>query len=307
MNTIVPKKYKTLNCIENCIANVCDANAIDFRPMFLYSWDIGYDTSKNTIGERLHYRFSSKINFTDYMQISEEYMHTAFVDGHLNFNVVNEVDSKDRICLIETDSYYCSWNAAYNKYHYPHYYLLLQNSYTDRDFIIIDSFSSLQMIKCDSTTLKNIKKCYSIIQKNCGFSFPITNIKKKFIDFVAMNTRNNVYEQINMFGSDLMLLESIYDLSPQIVDIPNSHIIRRLSYLSNARYNTALLMNYINLDSSFIERMNLIHRRWESLKNYFIKVLVTKNIQMIPLAKEMINVLATEENDLARIISKEIN
>ena len=53
--------------------------------------------------------------------------------------------------------------------------------------------------------------------------------------------------------------------------------------------------------------MNLIHRRWESLKNYFIKVLVTKNIQMIPLAKEMINVLATEENDLARIISKEIN
>jgi hypothetical protein len=36
-NHISVKRYLTHNCVENCIANLCDYYEIDFRALFLFS------------------------------------------------------------------------------------------------------------------------------------------------------------------------------------------------------------------------------------------------------------------------------
>lgn len=113
MSTISPKRYRTLNCIENCIANVCDKYAVDFSPLFLFSWDFGYDTSRTTIGERIHYHNDYNWGLDNYIKISEEYLNLIFTEKSINGNPFETYIRPNQIYMISIDSYDCNWNLAY--------------------------------------------------------------------------------------------------------------------------------------------------------------------------------------------------
>ena len=66
MNTNINRqKNPHLNCIENCLMLVCQKASIDHFPMFLKSWDFGYNPNKSDIGQMIHYHRNFDFNINN--------------------------------------------------------------------------------------------------------------------------------------------------------------------------------------------------------------------------------------------------
>jgi hypothetical protein len=296
MSGIAPKRYNTLNCIENCIANICDINEVNFSPLFLYSWDFGYDNSKATIGENLHYHSDFSLGLDNYIYIAENYLNVKFEKRSLYVGVSNIDIQQDLIYMISTDSYDCRWNLAYHKYHYPHYYLIEKSK---RGVKATDSFSTLDIQPVDSEVWRTIKDIYCISHTFVNTNKQIDDMRSRYIEIIRRNLSKNIFDDIHKFSRELRVIRDFNTLSPQVNDISNSYIVRRLSYITNSRYNTSLLFQYLNFDSIFIKSMGDIFVLWESIKGLLIKTLISRNSNNITKACDMISRVAEDEIELA--------
>ena len=296
MSMILPKRYRTLNCIENCIANVCDKYAVDFSPLFLFSWDFGYDTSRTTIGERIHYHNDYNWGLDNYTKISEEYLNLIFTEKSINSNPFETYIRPNQIYMISIDSYDCNWNLAYRKYHYPHYFLLEKS---ERGAVAVDSFSTLDVQLPNSETINSIKGFYCISPTPTDNKKQIVDLQNIYYNTINANLNKNIFGDIQKFANDLSTIKNITALSPQISDVSNAYIVRRLSYIANSRYNTSLLFRYLNFDLNFIKGMKNIFILWESIKGLFIKALISRNMKNIDTARDLIVQVANEEMWLA--------
>lgn len=296
MSIITPKRYNTLNCIENCIANVCDKFAVDFSPLFLFSWDFGYDALQKTIGERIHYHHDFDLGLYNYIRISGDYLNLNFTERLLNDGICEMHIRPNQIYMISTDSYDCNWNLAYHKYHYPHYYLLEKS---ERGAVAVDSFSTLDIQPLNAETLKAIKNFYCISHTTANNKNQIIDIQNIYYETINASLDRNIFGGIQNFASDLSTIKDITALSPQISDVSNAYIVRRLSYIANSRYNTSLLFRYLNFDLEFINAIENIFSLWESIKGLFIKILISRNVKNIDKVCQLIVRVADEEMWLA--------
>lgn len=292
-----------MNCIENCFANICDVYSIDYRPLFLLSWDFGYDGSKPTIGEQIHYRNNYKLGLEDYINIASQYLSLHCEENILEQGLTESKIQDNHFYIISTDSFDCKWNVAYQKYHYPHYFLI--EKVDDNSVIGVDSFSSPELQYPAIDYLKKLKKFYriSFLETNKD-AFRQQQLKQRFYKFISSNIRKEIFNKINNFAVKLLEIDNIHSLSPQIVDISNAYIIRRLSYIANSRYNTMLLFKYLCMDDEIIQNMKNIYGEWEAVKNHFIKILVSKNMSRIGQASEIIKSIAYAEENLATKVLK---
>lgn len=304
MKKIQPNRYKTLNCIENCFANVCDAYNIDYRPLFLLSWDFGYDASKPTIGERIHYHNNHELGINDYIDIASKYLRLHCEENISECGLSESTIQDNHFYIISTDSFDCKWNLAYRKYHYPHYFLVEKVDVTN-SIVGIDSFSSSDLQYPTADYLKTFRKFYRI----CLFETNTERLwhqefKQKYSELISSHIRIGTFNKMNYFACELLEIDDIHSLSPQIVDISNAYIIRRLSYIANSRYNTMLLFKCLCLDDEIIENMKNIYGEWETVKNHFIKILVSKNVSRISQISEIIKRIACAEENLAAKVLK---
>ncbi|OGI07987.1 MAG: hypothetical protein A2Y40_06655 [Candidatus Margulisbacteria bacterium GWF2_35_9] len=302
MSKITPNKYSTYNCIENCIANICELNNVNHIPLFLFSWDFGYNQSKSTIGEKIHYHYSCDIDFEKTINLSKKYLNIQIINNKLNSEEIIENVLGGKNLIINIDSFDCSWNLAFQKFHYNHYYLLSKNS-TTNEIIAIDSYSSPDIIFIDKNTLRKTLNTYSIdLYSNINKS--LQELKSEFLNICLSNIQKNIFELMREFGNDLLKINSIQDLSPQITDVSNSHIIRRLSYIANSRFNVMSLLSLLNYNHKYILVMGEIHNEWEKLKNLFIKIIISKRTNLTLQAIEKIFYISKIEEKLcSNIIS----
>lgn len=301
MNKIIPKRYNTLNCIENCFANICDAYGIDYRPLFLFSWDFGYDTTKTTIGERVHYRHNRGLGIDDYVEIAFKYLNIHCVKQPAEHVLNKSQTENSQIYLIGADSFNCKWNLAYHKYHYPHYFLMEKTDMRGgENIVVIDSFSSLDIHHITRDRLNTINTLHRICisENTIDTTLEQKNLMHSYLEFISSNVQNRVYDKIKTFAYELLNVNDISELSPQITDIANAFIVRRLSYIVNSRYNSILLLEYLDLNE-ISPYMKSIHEQWETIKNLFIRILISKNTNKIVRASELIMNVAHDENSLA--------
>ncbi len=307
MSKVIPKRYNTLNCIENCIANICDTYGIDYRPLFLFSWDFGYDQSKATVGERIHYRNNYELDLDDYVKIASDYLKINCEEHTLEYDLCGSQIRNNQIYMVNIDSFDCKWNLAYQKYHYSHYFLIEKTVMEDYVNIEgIDSFSSLNIQHITVDCLNAIRKlyCISILENNIDMQSYQKQLKQRYLEFISSNIQKGIYNNINIFAHELLEADDINNLSPQMIDITNAYIIRRLSYIANSRYNTILLFKYLCLDKMLVSDMESIYGKWESIKNLFIKMLISKNMKRISQASELIMSIAYDEESLATRLLK---
>ncbi|NMA32102.1 MAG: hypothetical protein GX941_09915 [Candidatus Methanofastidiosa archaeon] len=300
-----PKRYITHNCVENCIANLCDATSKDFRPLFLYSWDFGFDKYKDTIGEKIHYHSLFDIGIERYFEISEFYLNINFsAFSKLQSDIIDHIES-NHILLIMSDSFTIPWNTAYNKYHLPHTYLLSFNK-KEKCISVTDSFYCQENMKIHNFAVGSIEQCYSIDIKPEPLSIEknIELLREKYLLFLNKNIENRIYDLINDLSSDLATINSIDKLTLYPSDISYATLIRRMIYITGSRYNTISFFKYIGFSEKYVEQMSLIHEKWESLKNLFIKILITKKIQLLELASNELKLLSGLENKLCNNIIK---
>ncbi len=303
MIRILPKRYGTFNCIENCIANFCDSANININPLFLYSWDFGYNLSQTFIEDRIHYRYSCSMAITNYIPLSQEYLNIKIMPVPLNIQEIKSRCFSGEVYIFEIDSYDCPWNLAYQKFHHMHHFLITSDprNSCEKNLVIIDSFSTSDIIVFNEEILGYIKNVHLIEMVSCTDSESIKkqNLRNELKKFIVSNKEKGVYDLINCFINDLQLVESVDQLTQQTSDISSSTMLRRLNYISNAKYNTALLMKYLMIDEEIIARMSSLHDEWESIKNYLIKILLSKRVKLLKQARETLVLIVKEENDLA--------
>ena len=301
---ILPNRYRTHNCIENCIANLCDAANVDFRPMFLYSWNFGFDKSKDTIDEKLHYCSHFDIRVDRYFELSASFLNIKFCMFSKEYSkIVNQLIGNN-VLLIKTDSYFVPWNLAYQKYHLPHFYLLIYNN-EKKCFTAIDSFCNKDMVDLDDVDVNKIEEIFRIdlnydrlLNKNTEMP------REKFLFFLNHNRNKEIYNLIGELGRIFATVDSIEKLTTNLSDISNSVLIRRMSYITHSRINTKSLFEYLNLSKVDIESMNTISEKWESLKNLFIKILISKRLNLLQQVSDELMLLSNIENELCNKIIK---
>lgn len=310
MNRIFSKRYGTFNCIENCIANFCDSANISISPLFLYSWDFGYNLSQTFIEDRLHYRYSCSMAITNYIPLSEAYLNIKIMPVSLNIQEINSRCLRGEVYIFEIDSYDCPWNLAYQKIHHMHHVLITcdpRNS-CEKHLVIIDSLSTSDIIVFNEEILAYIKNVHLIEMVSCADSESVKKqkLRSELKKFIVSNKEKGVYDLINCFIDDLQMVESVDQLTQQTSDISSSTLLRRLNNITNAKYNTALLMKYLMIDEEIIARMSSLHDEWESIKNYFIKILLSKRVKLLKQASEKLLLIVKEENDLSRAVMEEL-
>ena len=129
MNHILTKRYITHNCIENCIANLCDFHQIDFRPLFLFSWDFGFKMTKSILENRIYSRSNFDINIDDYYKISKLYFNIEFIPTSNDIKKIMCLLTDGNIILINSNAYNLAWNSAYKKEYIPHSFLVAYDSF----------------------------------------------------------------------------------------------------------------------------------------------------------------------------------
>lgn len=304
------KRYKTHNCVENCLANLCDSYGIDFRPLFLFSWDFGFKITEPILENGIHYHSEFNIsidNFFDtYYEISKKCFNMPFIHVSNKISDIMSLLFNGNIILIKTNAYHIPWSLAYQRYHVPHSFLITYNL-IQKSINVVDSFSSNNIID-----LKNLENLYietSLLvhvlkdeKNNCSPNW----LKNNYLWILRSNIKNGVYNAIANFSNGLNRIRSIEQLTENSDDLPNSILIRRLSSIANARYNTKCLFEYLQFETVYIDAMNGIYTKWESIKNMFIKILLSKNIKLISQIKQELIVLANLENNLCYTIVKQM-
>ena len=130
-------------------------------------------------------------------------------------------------------------------------------------------------------------------------------LKDRYIALLESNITNGVFKSIKNFSNELNNIKSIDNLTKNSNDLSNVLLLRKLSQIANGRYNTKSFFEYLCLSSGYIDAMNTIYTNWESVKNLFIKVIISQNLKLIPKIKQELHVIANLENDLCHTIIKE--
>ncbi|MDR1458719.1 MAG: hypothetical protein LBI60_00670 [Bacteroidales bacterium] len=309
MNSIPVKRYITHNCVENCIANLCDSYGIDFRPLFLFSWDIDLKTTDPIFENNIHYHSEFDISIDDffdtYYDISKLYFNMSFI---LIINKISDIMSlliDGNIILIKSNAYYIPWNLAYQRYHVLHSFLITYDS-IKKSINVVDSFSSNNTIELENLENLNIEKSLLVkISRDSQNECTPTLLKSRYLPILKSNIKNKVYNSIANFSNELEKISSIAQLTANPDDLSNAILIRRLSNIANARYNTRCLFEYLQWPNNFVEAMNDIYTKWESVKNMFIKIILSKRLKLIPQIRQELITLSNLENDLCHAIIKD--
>ncbi|OBZ14199.1 hypothetical protein A8L34_09570 [Bacillus sp. FJAT-27264] len=304
-NHISVKRYPTHNCVENCIANISDHYEIDFRPLFLFSWDFGFKTTEPLLENNIHFNSGFKSCINNYFQISKSYFDMHFTSTNNDINNVMNYLTDGNIMLINSDAFNLPWNLAYQKHHVSHSFLVMYDS-LKKSINIIDSFSSNRILEVDNLKEFKINECRSVqVLGNSQNQNDLILLKNRYLTFLESNINNEVYSSIRNFSDYLEIIDAIDKLTKYPDDLSNALLIRRLSNVANARYNTKCFFEYLQWPNKYISAMDVIHSKWESIKNMFIKIILSKKLKLISQIQQELLVIASLENDLCYTIIKE--
>jgi hypothetical protein len=210
--------------------------------------------------------------------------------------------SDGNMVLITADSYSLPWSLVFQKHHITHVFLLKYDF--DKKLIdVIDSFSSDVIMELEDLNGLIIKECSVVnILKKCNNIDLHIVLKKKYMTILESNIKNGVYNLIKDFADELWKIDSIEKLTKNSDDLLGAILLRRLNYIVNSRYNTKSFFEYLQLSDKFIDDMNEIYIKWESVKNMFIKVLISKRLNLLSKISQELLVIADLEKDLCNRI-----
>lgn len=309
-NNIPVKRYITHNCVENCIANLCDFYKIDFRPLFLFSWDFSFKANESILENSIHYHSEFDISnehfFDAYYDISKSYFNMSFIPvGNDKVDMMSLL-IQGNIILIKSDSYYLPWNLAYKKYHIPHSFVAKYDSIMKLTKVT-DSFCSNNIIELENLQDIMMEKCLLVkILENRKNRNTSILLKSRYLAVLENNIKNGVYHAISNFSNQIERIDSIGQLTQNLDDLSHSLFIRRLSNITNARYNTKCFFEYLQWSNNFIEAMDYIYTKWESVKNMFLKIFLSQKLKLTLQVKQELFALSNLENDLCCKIIKEM-
>lgn len=246
---IHPVHYSSYTCIEDIIA--CVANYWKRAHVLMFSevWNFRYDPMEGKLlpfGDRIRTNKGNYGAYTRYHGLSIE--HTGEMKYGSLMPLIKDNLADNRPVAIYIDSYWCPWNEAYQKHHFPHYCL------------IIDLDDEKEIARClDPYLTGDIQELpYGHIMRGTdhGYTFQAVDPLNEGLDRHAVVSRaarrileqppgrENAIDSIRRFARDI---GSELDLSFESQRYETARIVplfKLLSYVGWARVNFSALLDH---------------------------------------------------------------
>ena len=299
------KRYITHNCVENCIANLCDSYKIDHRPLFLFSWDFGFKKTSFLLEDNVHFNYNFDTTVYRYYDISKIYLNISFIPNGTDSSDIMRKLNKGNIMLITSDAYNLPWNLAFGKYHVQHSFLVLVDS-VNHCLKVIDSFCSNDFVVLENLNGIDIIESFLIkLKKNEKIEYLPDLLEQKYLAILETNIKRDIFDLIKEFGDSVKEIDSVDKIMNLENELSESYFLRKLNYITNARSNTKSFFEYLQWPNKYVDLMNDIYREWTIVKNLFIKFILSNELNLIPQISRQLHEIAILEKDLCNTIIKE--
>jgi len=285
---------------------LCDYYRIDFRPLFVNSWDFGFNNNESILEKQID--FNSNFDWClECFKISKTYFNMSFIPiNNIEIDIMNSLRD-GKIILLQADAYNLPWNLAFLKYH-SHHYFIAKFDFDNNLISVTDSFCSEKKIELPSLDGLNILECriVQLLGNGQDETTPIL-LRAGYHIIMESNIHNNIFNSIRHFGDELEKIDSIEKLTKCTDDLTHSIFLRKLKNISDERYNVKCFFEYIQLSNKYVDSMGVIYNKWKTIETMFVKILVSKKLNSITRIREEIYFVAKLENDLCNAIIEEKN
>ena len=325
IKNIEPYYSSTNSCVENLQISICKMLNRDFRNMYAYSWNFGYDQAPELLADRI------KISRDRQMMNREEEYALETLCGirtiwHVNskskefLKIVKKEIKEGRPVAMGIDIYSCYWHRFYHKYHFLHFCLII--GIDEEGFICIDDTLENKndmsfLIPKDSM----IHISYKQYQENskCFITFQFENkVEKMEMDNVlylgALKTLSG-YQGKSDFDYMRLLKRDIvesFDINREVNDknepkaIP---IIRSFASVSWSRKNYSLFLRSSTakiINSMILENISESAKIWMSISNYILMYMIgsEKGFDYIQLESALQKIIELEEKTAYNIVKE---
>lgn len=307
-------------CIDAIFETIASFFKRDFQLMFLGSWGFEYNTKNPNVisfGEKIgagRNKFSRELIYRYHgIKVTWE---TIDNPDLLNKIIIENI--KELVPIgVYIDSYHCPWNPVYKKSHIEHYCLIIGFDQNTEEFLCLDPYFSESLYKLPFINLrKGYKEFISFtkaIQQLNEYSLKEI-IEENIINYAETHFKN-MFEVMHVFSGDI---EKFYDMKIEIEgheeDIKNILLLRRIKVIGDCRINFSKSLRYLsnmydeNSLLKIAENIEIIGNEWNGLNMLFIKSFITKNNNLKFKISEVIDVLASKEeeifSEIGRLITK---
>ncbi len=314
---VMAYKEEKLTCIECALLCAINYFNIESKLLFTGSWNFGY------CAEKITNCFWGDIISTNKQELGK-YM--KYVGVELNkqtsnsfeslLTIVKEEIDKERPVVAYIDSFYCSWNEVYKKYHFKHYCLIIGYDFENKNFICRDTYITNSIVELSFGDYEQgFGECI-FFKKVLPPEYKI--IKRDLLNDIVNYTKAN-YERIKMtdrirqFGEDIVNnLEKVYEEIDYYDDPKFSNLLVELSFISWSRYKMAEMFTYLNAEFEFDINKNIINglrktsNMWAGIRALLYKQILIRGEFDKTEFLGCVNQVADIEEDIINIIEEYI-
>jgi len=224
-------------------------------------------------------------------------------------NLITAELAESRPVVIELDTFICTWDPGYQKYHYPHTNLIVGYDEGERLFSLIDCFYQKQELTIPSETCFSSEGNRLALFRRFSNPGPIDDWKKIITNaarrMLAREQNENAFDQMRHFAA---VLEQAPDLSEEFNHYEHiwmAPLLSMFNTISNGRRQFSTVLQYLQnqIGQDFTEMTNEFHyvaSQWSILLSMVTKAYYNSSDSgLLQRAANKLHLIAEKEEQIA--------
>ena len=293
------------DCISMSIVNCAEYLKFNYQMYALGKWQFSF-ADNDDLSEGLQ---PYKIRKTDALKRFHNVETVKLKNRGYNLGyVIKEILDEKTPVVVETDLYECEWTQGYQKYHFPHFFII--KGIESEKFIVCDSFFNKDNIQIDITQFvcKIIEIRYFVPDSEKMFNKLM--VKEELLKDIYDYKNYGMSSEIICFADKLYNWEGIDKLTEQysngesmfpLADNIRIFMTNRLSYIEMIKY----LQNNSGCDFDVSVRLaEQCVTSWRMLRIIILKNIMCGNENKNDVRKQF-QKIALEEDEFISCFEKE--
>lgn len=311
--SVEPVRQEYFSCIDSVVATAANYFGRPAALMFLGYMGFSYSPDKKgayTYADRLSYGVLRYSRYT-----LEQYYNIKVSWGHPGqYRVLEQVIQRelgyDRPVGTYLDSFYCPWNAAYQKFHIEHFVLIIGQDTDKGHFICLDPYASEDTYFLSVNHLKKGFGKYILFEAQEARDIracPLPDILKESrytCQYEPVFER--AYKGMRQFALDIgEKLDMDLEAKRWRGDLSNTKLLRQISTFGKNRTKvsvslTALEELFPNRTLGEIARHTaLLRRQWDHVNTLLMKFYFSRDPSLQIILRDKLLSIAQEERRIA--------
>ena len=302
-------ELKCYDCYQSAIATVARFFNHDYQIVALGRIGFKYDEDMvESIGTKIHpYEYRKFDDFWELIGISQH----EYILENDSEQIFKEHLKNNQPILLWADLYDCYWNLAFNKYHFPHCYLL--NGYEKNKENVVfsgqDSFFDTQEIKQTFGQIRRMTSKYNVFEvykKQYNYYEKIFDEVKKDAEYYFLNESGM---NIGRFAEDLQRVNFEKENKYGTRDLYAVPLIDNLKIVGDRRKAYFVMIKFLSNVCkknmyNILEGLNSTYKKWEVVRIILIKKMMSgeKKLELDLVHKLLNEIIVIEESIFEEIL-----